>query len=160
MLTPVKRILFATSLEPATRPVSRMAASLAVQYKAQILLVHALKPKNDGVAAAKDSQQSSDNERNTKSAGYREVQRSITEKVQAFFDEEMVEHKHLKLFEKTIVEEAKPGDLILRVAAVENIDLIVMGSQQPKGVKKLFAGSVANYVMERSSKPVLIVPLA
>ena len=43
--------------------------------------------------------------------------------------------------------------------AVEDADLIVMGSHSHSTLDTLFIGSVANKVVNRSSRPVLLVPI-
>ncbi len=44
MITKINRILFATTLEQETRAVTRMAAGLALQHQAELIMVHALDP--------------------------------------------------------------------------------------------------------------------
>ncbi|MEM4378919.1 MAG: universal stress protein [Candidatus Nitrosotenuis sp.] len=49
------------------------------------------------------------------------------------------------------------GKEIVRFAQEEGFDLIVMGSRGPNPVAEMFLGSVANYVLNKSKVPVLVV---
>lgn len=50
-----------------------------------------------------------------------------------------------------------PGPEIIRVAEEQDCDLIVMGTHGPNDANKLFAGSVAQYVLANSTIPVLLL---
>lgn len=51
-----------------------------------------------------------------------------------------------------------PVDAILRAADQENADLIVMTTHGRSGLSRLVLGSVADGVIRRSSRPVLVIP--
>lgn len=55
------------------------------------------------------------------------------------------------------IEEGNAALEILQVAQMLPADLIVMGTHGRRGLKRLFMGSVAEYVLERSTCPVLTV---
>jgi len=65
--------------------------------------------------------------------------------------------KGIKLTEK--VKPGDPGYDIARFANNKNnrIDLVVIGSRGLSSAKEIFLGSVSNYVLHKSKKPVLIV---
>lgn len=50
-----------------------------------------------------------------------------------------------------------PGPEIVRIAEEQACDLIVMGTHGPNDAKRLFAGSVAQYVLANSTVPVLLL---
>ena len=58
---------------------------------------------------------------------------------------------------RAIVEIGDARDVILRVAAEQNPDLIVMGSHGRLGLKKLLMGSVASHVVAHAPCSVLVV---
>jgi nucleotide-binding universal stress UspA family protein len=49
-----------------------------------------------------------------------------------------------------------PGEYILQVAKEENVGLILMGTRGLGKIKKAFLGSVSDYVLNKSTIPVLI----
>ncbi len=65
--------------------------------------------------------------------------------------------KGIKLIVKTIV--GDPGYDITRFANNTNngIDLVVIGARGRSSAKEIFLGSVSNYVLNKSKKPVLII---
>jgi nucleotide-binding universal stress UspA family protein len=52
---------------------------------------------------------------------------------------------------------SRPGPAILQAAQEHACDLIVMGTHGPNDANRLFAGSVAQYVLANSSIPVLLL---
>jgi nucleotide-binding universal stress UspA family protein len=55
------------------------------------------------------------------------------------------------------IEQGNPAQEILQVAQMLPADLIVMGTHGRRGLRRLLMGSVAEYVLERSTCPVLTV---
>jgi nucleotide-binding universal stress UspA family protein len=53
--------------------------------------------------------------------------------------------------------EGDPADEILKVAGVENVDMIVMGTHGATGLTRLLMGSVAENVLRKAPCPVLTV---
>lgn len=56
------------------------------------------------------------------------------------------------------VEEGSPADVICRVAAKKEINLIVMGTHGTSGLRKFFIGSESFRVIKNSECPVLTIP--
>ena len=50
-----------------------------------------------------------------------------------------------------------PAFMIVKFAKSLNYDIIVIGSRGQSGIKDLFLGSVSNYVLHKSTSPVIIV---
>ena len=65
--------------------------------------------------------------------------------------------KGIKLIEKAI--SGDPGYDIARFAnnSKNGIDLVVIGARGRSSAKEIFLGSVSNYVLHKSKKPVLVV---
>lgn len=57
-----------------------------------------------------------------------------------------------------VVKYGIPEDEIPHFARIENVDMIVMGTEGAEGLKKIFMGSVTATVAEESGCPVLVVP--
>ena len=161
MLTPIKKILFATTLEPDTRTVARMAASLAMQYRAEIILLHAVEPLGPYGLSILETYLSKDALQTFEDSGRADLIGSMKDKVRDFFEQEIIDTPdYQRLLEEVIVEESHPTELIIKTADHHEVDLIVMGTLRRTGVSKLLVGSVARRVLELSHCPVLIVPLA
>lgn len=60
------------------------------------------------------------------------------------------------LFERKIAF-GDPGHIIVKFAKDKKFDIIVMGARGRGALKEIFFGSVSNYVLHKSSIPVLIV---
>ncbi len=58
---------------------------------------------------------------------------------------------------RTVVRVGRPWDEIVRLAAEEHADMIVMGTQGRTGLDRLLLGSVAERVIRRAPCPVLTV---
>ncbi len=56
--------------------------------------------------------------------------------------------------------EGFPVEEILGTAEAKACDVIVMGTHEKGWLRETFLGSVARSVLERSRKPVLVVPLS
>jgi nucleotide-binding universal stress UspA family protein len=160
MLTPIKKILFATTLEPDTRPVTRMAATMAVQFKAKVMMVFATEPLGSYGSAILESYLTKEQINELEQKGQEELDKTIETKIKNFFDEEMLTGpEYKKILDKVIVKHANPVDLILGSAEKYDADLIVIGKVKHKTVEKVFTGSVARKVVKLSKIPVLVVPL-
>lgn len=59
---------------------------------------------------------------------------------------------------KTMVAEGSFAETILKVAAAESADIIVVGRHSRRGIGKLLVGSVAEKVLHQSKLPVFIIP--
>jgi hypothetical protein len=64
--------------------------------------------------------------------------------------------EHVQRAVHVVVEEGPPGDALVRMAA--GFDLIVVGTHRRHGARRWWLGSVAEAVVRRSSRPVLVVP--
>ncbi|WP_347861959.1 universal stress protein [Salimicrobium sp. PL1-032A] len=53
--------------------------------------------------------------------------------------------------------EGNPGEKICSYAEENDVDLVVIGSRGLGGVKKFLLGSVSNNVVQKSTKPVLVI---
>ena len=60
-------------------------------------------------------------------------------------------------FIKTRLEEGDVSEKIVDIAEEERCDLIIMGANKRKGIKKLFSGSVLEKVISHAPCPVMVV---
>ena len=59
---------------------------------------------------------------------------------------------------QTIVQTGDYSDTIVSMAKELNVDMIVMGTHNRKGIEKMVSGSIAEKVLHNSSIPALIIP--
>ena len=64
-----------------------------------------------------------------------------------------------KLVSNIIIRMGYPMEEILKVANEERCDVIILGSHGKGFLKQTFLGSVSRRVLDRSRKPVLVIPL-
>jgi nucleotide-binding universal stress UspA family protein len=56
-----------------------------------------------------------------------------------------------------IIANGTPGYMIVKYIKNNKVDLVVIGSRGRSAVREVFLGSVSNYVLHKSSAPVLVV---
>uniref|UniRef100_H2YBW7 UspA domain-containing protein n=1 Tax=Ciona savignyi TaxID=51511 RepID=H2YBW7_CIOSA len=74
-------------------------------------------------------------------------------KYETKFAEKKIKHK--MLFQ---MDDAAPGEAIVKIATDENCDVIVMGSRGLGAVRRTILGSVSDYVIHHAKIPVIICP--
>lgn len=146
----IRHILFPTDFSEAARNAFRYTLMLADKLEAEILVVHAIYPQYEGMDLPVMATQATQKKI--------EVARSLLE---AFVDAsvEMVadELQNTATIE-TQVEIGSPASTIASLAARENADLVVMGTQgEHTTLEKLF-GSVTSEVIQRTKCHVLAIP--
>jgi nucleotide-binding universal stress UspA family protein len=58
---------------------------------------------------------------------------------------------------KIVIRSGHPAEEILKLEKEEDVSAVVMGSHNPSGLEKFFADSVAEAVVHKSRRPVLVV---
>jgi len=88
---------------------------------------------------------------------FREVENKRREEKKKVLDEaaKYLETKNIKA--STLFEEGQPAEVITKIAAKENFDLIVIGNRGMGGLKRLFLGSISNAVVQQAKSSVLTV---
>ena len=74
-----------------------------------------------------------------------------------YLNEVLAELLEKDLQVRVIVEEGVVIDTILSIAQVENVDLIAMSSHGRTGLARAFYGSVADGVLHRVDRPLLVI---
>jgi len=132
-------ILYATDLSPEAARVANCAISLAQEFGARLTLLHVV------------SESHPDDLLN-----WSNVQESSKELLRRLASPEAQGVKKLEYF----VERGDPAERILDVAHLRQVDLIVLGTQAPKGVPGAathLPGAVAHKVVARAECPVLTI---
>ena len=160
MLPKIKTILYASDLGDQPRPASRLAVSLAQQYGASIIMLHALEPVGSYGRALIETYVSSDDLEKVYQEGQQRVLENMRERLKRFCDEELGDSADLTSHVgKLVVKEGLPGEVIVQEAAEHGADLIVVGTHRGVGgLTRMLIGSTARYVTQHASCPVLVVP--
>ncbi|MCX8118970.1 MAG: universal stress protein [Desulfobacterota bacterium] len=151
----IKKILYATDLSKNSSYAFLYALDLAKKYRANIIILHAVEPIPEFalsyVAMVGESREKR----------HEELVEKIKGSLQNFCKKAEAEigAPCLDLISKVLVPVGYPPNEILNVAEEENCDLIVMGSHGKGFLAHTFLGSVSSAVLNRTKKPVFIVPL-
>ena len=140
-MLPIKTILFATDFSPPSDYAFEFAAALAQDYKAKLLILHALeepKPFYGGVMTPPPPESATGQMR-------QEIEMKL-QKLRPASSAIAVEHL-------LVVGDAGPA--ITQMAETRKSDLIVMGTHGRTGFGRFMLGSVAEEVLRHAACPVL-----
>jgi nucleotide-binding universal stress UspA family protein len=156
MIPQIKKILYSTDLSKNAAYAFFYAVDMAKRYNASIVILHAVEPiphvyaeGGTGVLRSIEKQQ-----RETDSA-------DIKKRVQAFCEkiESTAGFSCTDLVTKILVPLGYPVEEILKAADDEGCDAIILGTHGKGFLRQTFLGSVSVSVLERTRKPVFIIPL-
>ncbi|MGD0235552.1 MAG: universal stress protein [Syntrophorhabdales bacterium] len=161
-MTPqIKKILYATDLTKNSAYAFYFAADLARKHDAKIIMLHCIGTIPPSLYAEGGFP---DVPAILKKAKEREAQEDVTEikkrleefcvKVESQFSPPCVD-----LVSEVIVTAGYAVEEILNTADAKKCDVIVLGTHGKGWLKQSFLGSVASSVLERTRKPVFIIPL-
>ena len=160
MIPQIKKILYATDLSKNSGYAFFYAVDMAKRHDARIVILHTVEPVLQYMYAegswglegvlekAKKQEQEADTE---------EISRRLQEfckRTEAQGGPPCVE-----LVSKILVSVGHPVEEILKTADVEGCDAIVLGTHGKGFLKQTFLGSTAEDVLQRTRKPVFIIPL-
>lgn len=160
MIPEYRKILYATDLSVNAVHAFKHAISLARRYDAKIVLLHVL-PEVDTatmnyVATVMGGEKLAGFELEHKA----EIKVEISQRLHKFAREELIDHpEDVARLAEIEVHYGNPVVHILQLADAHEADLIVLGSHGKGALKYAFLGSVAEKVLRKSHRPILIVPL-
>ncbi len=157
MIPEIKKILYATDLSKNSVYAFPFAVDLARIHNGNIVILHAIEPVPAVARGYVDltTDQKSDER----------VQEGVVEYIKKRIDkictvlQERTGSPCTSLVSKVLVPVGHPIEEILVTADEGDCDIIVMGTHGKGFLKHSFLGSVARSVLDRSRKPVMIVPL-
>jgi nucleotide-binding universal stress UspA family protein len=140
----IRSILCPVDFSSESRTLVRAALAIAREEGANVTVIHVLEPLLAQAAALAA-------ERNwLEKRAYKEIDTLLARAVEGSgIDPLTVERR---------VRAGEPDAEILAAAAEYDADLIVMGTEALRGVRRLFFGSIAAKVMAHTSVPVLAIP--
>ena len=149
----MKKVLVAIDYDPSAQKVAEEGHALAKGLAADLILLH--------VVAEQAYYSSLEFSPIMGFTGFTDqhipeaVEAELKKEAQRYLDECK---QHLGGPVKTIVAEGLYADTILKIAAEEQADIIVIGRHSRRGLGKLLIGSVAEKVLHRSPVSLFIIP--
>ncbi len=167
MLPEIKKILYTTNMGKNTRPVLRLAVSLAKAHNAKLSLLHVVEPLSDAGSfmieayLSKDmAAQAEELAKNLREETSQQVLDKIKDRLERFCAEDLGSSlSDLDFLDDIKVVSGSPAETIVREADTRGMDLIVIGSNAGT-LRNAFLGSTARKVTHMSHKPVLVVPMS
>ena len=138
----ISRVLVGVDFDDASASALRMAGVLASPWNADITVFHSSTPEAPVYFTAAQIE--------TLEAEREQSRAATTAQLRLFAAQ------HVRRAVNVVVDEGPPEDALVRMAA--DFDLIVVGTHRRHGVRRWWLGSVAEAVVRRSSRPVLVVP--
>ncbi len=156
----IKKILLAVDLGIYTPHLLQHAASLSNQYRATMIVVHAVEPLGTLGHALLQTYLKPETTKALTTTGMDSIVEQIREKViDILTDEYMSGEMELPRLEGVIVKSGQPVDVIMETAQEINADVIILGSHSPDASNSNL-GSVSQKVLNSSKRPVYLVPHA
>ena len=160
MIAEYKKIVYATDLSVNAAQAFRHAVSLARKYRADIYLLHVLPDVESAVVNYVSTVMGKDQLAELELAHKEEVKDMIRKRLHEFAKQELGDHpEDVERLKEIEVHHGNPVANILEMADRIDADLIVLGSHGKGALKYAFLGSVAEKVLNKSHRPMLIVPL-
>jgi nucleotide-binding universal stress UspA family protein len=155
MALKIKKILYATDLSKNSSFAFLYATDMARRHDAKIVILHAIEPIPAYAAAYTGI--TDELKRKQQDETVEEIRTRLGDfcrKAEAEIGPPCVE-----LVSKILVPRGHPPEEILNAADEEGCDVIVLGTHGKGFLAHAFLGSVSSAVLNRTKKPVFIVPL-
>ena len=161
MIPEIKRILYATDLTKNSAYAFFYAADMAKRYNARIIILHSIERirhmYDDGGVPFQLEELLKEAKKQERKTDVEEIKRRLQEFCKR--TETQMGGPCVELVSKILVPLGHPVEEILKAADEESCDAIVLGTHGKGFLRQTFLGSVAGSVLERTRKPVFIIPL-
>jgi nucleotide-binding universal stress UspA family protein len=160
MIPRIKRILYGTDLSKNSAYAFFYAVDMAQKHDASIVILHAIEPirphiyNEGGVAVEPILRKAKQQER---LMDIEEIKKDLQEFCRR--TETQIGSPCVSLVSEILVPVGHPVEEILKAADDKGCDAIVLGTHGKGFLRQTFLGSVAVSVLERTRKPVFIIPL-
>jgi nucleotide-binding universal stress UspA family protein len=160
MIPQIKKILYATDLSKNSVYAYRYAMNMAEKYNAEIVILHVIEPIPPQVKHYVSIYVNETRwEEKIKTEQEMAIEQ-IKKRLQEFCKRESQDDPRcLLLVSRILVQPGHPIEEILKAAEEEACEIIIIGTHGKGFLKQTFLGSVARSVLDRSQKPVFIIPL-
>lgn len=160
MIPQYKTILYATDLSDNAAHAFRHAIGLARPANARIHLLHVLPEVDAAMLNYISTVMGEDKLADYELAHKDEVKDQIRLRLHQFAKEELSDHpEDLERIAEIEIHHGNPVVQILEAADRIDADLIVLGTHGKGMIKYAFLGSVAEKVLRKAHRPVMVVPL-
>lgn len=160
MIPEYKTILYATDLTANAAFALRHAIGIARKYDAKVKVLHVLAEVDAAVINYVATVMGEDRLADFEVQHHKEVAEEIKKRIEVFAADELDSRDDdLKRIVGIEARHGNPIAEILEAADECNADLIVVGSHGKGRVAYAFLGSVAEKLLRKSHRPVLVVPL-
>jgi nucleotide-binding universal stress UspA family protein len=155
MIPQIKKILYATDLSKNSSYAFLYATDMARRRDARIVILHAIEPVPAYAAAY--TGMTDELKQKQKEETVEEIRKRLGEFCKKA--EVQIGAPCVDLVSKILVPRGHPPEEILNAANEEGCDVIVLGTHGKGFLAHTFLGSVSNAVLNRSKKPVFVIPL-
>jgi nucleotide-binding universal stress UspA family protein len=155
----IKKIAFATDLGVLGPYVLCHALELSKQFNAKVDIIHVIEPMGVFAESILDIFLPQEDLDHLRKEGVHDVMGTIKERISDTMASEFTSDDDESFLGEINVVRGQAADSILAYADDHGIDMIVMGTHGEHGETMGGLGSVASKVLQRSSVPVLMVPL-
>jgi nucleotide-binding universal stress UspA family protein len=158
MIPKIKKILYATDLSKNSAYAFFYAVDMARKNDGEIVILHSIEPGISPAAAIPPiARQLDELKEREAEAELKEIKKRVDEFCKRMDD--YLGASCPNLVSKILVPRGYPVVEILEAADEEGCDTIVLGTHGKGFLKQTFLGSTAAKVLERSRKPVFVIPL-
>ena len=161
MIPQIKKILYTTDLTKNSLYAFYFAVDMARKHDASIVILHCIEPISSYLYAAGVTPDLvkvlHEGEEQVKKEDVAEIKKVLQQFCQNA--ESQIGSPCLNLVSEIIVKEGYSVEQILNTADTKECDVIVLGTHGKGWLKQTFLGSTARSVLERTRKPVFIIPL-
>ncbi len=147
----IKNILFATDLTPNSLYAFAYAVQFALRFDALLTVLHVLEPAA-GTFGLQVKKMTEEQEHESAMQEAREGWGRFTQGVDNYTD--IARH-----ISDILVRIGRPVEEILRAGEEEHCDIFVLAAHGKELLKHALLGSVSHEVLDRASKPVIIIPI-
>ncbi len=160
MLPTIRKILYSSDLGDSAARVFAFAVALARQHGASITFLHAMEPMGPTAQTLVRNMLPKEELQHLQSQGLAKVREEITTRIHSFCQAELgPQADEDRLVTDIRIVDGHPAEVISEQARDLGVDLIVMGTHGRSGLQRALLGSVAQKVVSRAERPVLLVPI-
>ena len=156
----IETILFATDMGVHTHYLLHHVNSLASQYKARVIVIHAIEPPGHLGTAVVKSYLNPQTQLEYKEEGMGRIIEGVKSSILDLLEEEFIDGQQgLSSIRDVKVVAGKPVEVIMTEARNCSADMIILGSHGQDTVSLNMLGSVTSRILQLSRVPVYMVPL-